>query len=336
MQEVIKEIVKRIEKMKKEEKVFVAYHFDVDGCASASIMWRILQKIGVMADFSPVTRGFEQIAVDRIRKSNPTKVLLVDYVPGDDFAGFLEKYQTEIIDHHTHEKHLEKFDYFTSVDYNVHFSVSYLLSLAAKELKIKDVAWLGEAGAFWDKCLEGTEFFKENVYKDEIDNMLPFNLIISLTQTKGSEKLFQTFNESSSINEAIEKIKAIDDYKRAKEIFDSELREIKFTKKSYSDVMLNIYWVKTKFKHIRIYVDYITYTTSGTHVFVLDENIRFKLSFRTSLDINLEKIIKELAQEDKNFGGGGHAQACGAMLKNENVEELLNNFIKKYRAAMLT
>jgi nanoRNase/pAp phosphatase (c-di-AMP/oligoRNAs hydrolase) len=100
--------------------------------------------------------------------------------------------------------------------------------------------------------------------------------------------------------------------------------------------MLNVYWIKTKFKHIRIYVDYITYTTPGTHVFVLDESIRFKLSFRTSLDINLEKIIKELAKEDKNFGGGGHAQACGAMLKNENVEELLNNFIKKYREAMLT
>lgn len=331
MQKAITELKKRLERLKNEENVLVVYHFDVDGCAAASILWRIFQQQNVISDFFPATRGFEQIVADKIKRKNPSKVILVDYVPGPEISGFLENYNTEVLDHHTHEEFLEKFDYFTSVDYGTSMSISYLLSVAAEELGIPNVKWLGHIGAYWDKTLEKTEFFKENIYSDEINNMMPFNLVVSLTQTKGSEKLFQILNESASLDEALERVKSNEDYVRAKELFDEELRDIKFSRKYLSDIKLSMYWVRTRFKHIRIYVDYITYTTAGTHIFILDETSRFKLSFRTSLNINLVDIIRELASEDKNFSGGGHPQACGAMLKNENIEELLNKFIEKYR-----
>lgn len=328
---VTEEIIKRIEKLKNEEKIFIAYHFDVDGCASASILWRILQGFGLLTEFCPVTRGFEQVAMEKIRKSEPSKVLLVDYVPGEDFVRFLEKYNTEVMDHHTHEDFLEKFEYFTSADYELNDSISYLLSMAAENLGVKKVKWLGHIGAFWDKCLESTEFYREGAYREDMEKMLPFNLLVNLTQIKGSERLFQVLNESSDMEEALEKIKEIDDYKRAKKIFEDESKDIKFSRKYYSDIKLSIYWVKTRFKHIRMHVDFITYTTPGTHVFVLDENTRFKLSFRTSLNINIQKIVKEITKENKNFSGGGHPQACGGMLKSENIEELLSTFIEKYR-----
>lgn len=331
MQKTVDEIKKRIEKLKDEEKVFVAYHFYVDGCASASILWRILKKYGVMCEFSPVTRGFEQMTIDRIKKSEPSRVVLVDYVPGDDFIAVLKSYNAEIIDHHTHEKELEQFDYFTSADNKVEASVSYLLSLVAKKIGVKDVTWLGKLGAFWDKCLESTEFFRENIYKDEMEKFLPYNLLICFTQTKGSEKLFQILNESATLEEAEEKIKGSDDYRRAKEAFDNELKDIKFSRKYFSDIKLNIFWIRTKFKHIRIFVDCITYTTPGTHIFVLDEGTRFKLSLRTSLEINLVDLVRELAAENKDFNGGGHPKACGAMLRNDNLEELMDAFIEKYR-----
>jgi oligoribonuclease NrnB/cAMP/cGMP phosphodiesterase (DHH superfamily) len=257
--------------------------------------------------------------------------VLVDYVPGDDFTAFLKNYKTEIIDHHVHEKHLEQFDYFTSADYKLEFSISYLLSLAAEKLGVKDVKWLGRIGAFWDKCLEGTEFYVENIYKDEINNLLPFNLLVSFSQTKGSERLLTMLNESSDIEEAMSKIRESDDYRRAKETFENELKDIKFSRKYFSDIKLSIFWVRTKFKHIRIFVDYITYTTPGTHIFVLDESSRFKLSLRTSSDVNLVDLVREIAAEDKNFSGGGHPKACGAMLRNENIEELLDKLIEKYR-----
>lgn len=331
MQKTVKELVKRIKEALDSKNLFVIYHFDIDGCASASIFWRILEKEKVHASFCPATRGFEGIAMDKIEKVNPDKIILLDYVPDGEFHDFLKKYKTEIIDHHSYEERLEVFSYFTSAKFEVGASLSYLMHKAAEKFNIKDTLWLGRLGSFWDKCMEHTEFYYEGVYSKEMAEMLPFNLIVNLSQIKGSEKMFELMNRHKDFRDALEDLKKMEDYQRAKEIFDSESKEIEFSRKSYPDIFLNIYWIKTRFKHMRIYVDYITYLSSGTKVFVLDENTRFKFSIRTSLKINLIEIINTLKKEYKNLRGGGHKQACGAMLMGEEVDEFLESFIEEYK-----
>jgi single-stranded DNA-specific DHH superfamily exonuclease len=330
-EEVIKKLKNRIEKLKEKENVAVVYHFDVDGCAAASLLWRYFQKHNITSKFFPATRGFEAVTTERISKFAPDKIILVDYIPGDELIRFIRNYDAEFIDHHVHEEHLEIFDYYTTADDSFSAAISYSLTKAMEELDINNINWLGKVGSFWDKTLELTDEYYDGIYEKEIEDMLPFNLVVNLSHTKGSERLFEVFNMSSSFEEAIEKIKDTDDYHRASEIFKKEYREIEFSRKEYPNLQLSIYWVRTQFKHIRIYVDYISYLKKGTKIFVLDENIRFKFSFRTSLDINLIDIIREMHLENDKFSGGGHPQACGAMLNGENVEEIISLFIDKYK-----
>ena len=330
MQETIKEIKKRIEKVFDKEKVVVIYHFDIDGCASASLMWRILQKNHKEATYIPATRGYEAMIARKIKKENPDKVVILDYVPSDELVNFLKNYDAEIIDHHKHEERLEKLDYFTSSDFEIGASLSYLLFKVAEKFEISNVSWLGYLGSFWDKCMESTEFYKKGIYQEKVDELIPFNLVVSLTRNRGSEKMLQLMNKSSSLDEAFENLEEIDDYHRAKKLFEHELRSIMFSKKNYPELQLDIYWVKTKFKHIRIYVDYITFSNEGSFLFILDEISRFKFSFRTSLELSMLNIVLQLKEKFENFKGGGHLKACGGLLDSQNVEELLSEFLKLY------
>ena len=179
----------------------------------------------------------------------------------------------------------------------------------------------------WDKLNEWSLKTKKNLWSH-------FNLVVSFSQTSGAARMVEIFNSSSSFEEAIDKVKSSQTYISAKKIFDEEFKNIKFSRKSYPDIKLNIYWVNTRFKHMRVFVDYITFLNLGTNIFILNEITKFKFSFRTSLDINFVEIIREISKENLDFSGGGHPKACGAMLFNENVEELLDVFIKKYKKAI--
>ncbi|MDD5182281.1 MAG: DHHA1 domain-containing protein [Candidatus Nanoarchaeia archaeon] len=331
VQKAITELKKRIEQLREKQNIAVVYHFDVDGCASASLLWRYFELNHISAKFFPATRGFEIVTIERITKFQPDKIVLVDYIPGQEMVEFLKSYDAEIIDHHMHEKHLEAFDYYTSADAGISAAVSYTISRAMEELGVRNIKWLGKVGSFWDKTMEQTEFYYDGVYEKELESMMPFNLIVGLTHTKGSEHLFEVFNKSSTFEDAIEAVTSLDDYKKAAQIFKEELKEIEFSRKEYPQIKLCVYWVKTRFKHIRIYVDYITYRSPGTKLFILNENVRFKFSIRTSLGINLVELVRDISKEYKNFSGGGHPQACGAMLVGENIDDVLNDFIEKYK-----
>ena len=224
MQKTIAELKKRIEKLVDKQNIAVVYHFDVDGCASASLLWRFFEINHISAKFFPATRGFEIVTIERITKFQPDKIVLVDYIPGNEMIEFLKSYDTEILDHHTHEKHLEIFDYYTSADKGVTAAVSYAIAKTMQEIGLKNVEWLGKVGSFWDKTLEQTEFYYDGIYEKELDAMMPFNLLVGLTHTKGSEHLFEAFNKSSSFEEAIEAVTMLDDYKKAAEIFKTELK----------------------------------------------------------------------------------------------------------------
>jgi oligoribonuclease NrnB/cAMP/cGMP phosphodiesterase (DHH superfamily) len=322
----------RIKFLLKHKTITIVNDYDIDSCASASILWRILESNGIKVEHITLSKGFENIIAEKIKKRNPERIVIVDYVPSREFMKQINGIPTTILDHHQHEDFLENVDYYTTTDYcDLYAALSYWLYHIAKAFGVKNVEWLGRLGCFWDKCMENTEFFEEGVYKKEMEKMLPFNIMTSYSQIKGASKMVSIFDESSSFEEAYEKVISHPDYMHAKKVFEEELREVMSSRKSFPNIKLNIYFVKTKFKHIRVYVDYITYQSEGTNIFVLNENTRFKFSFRTTLDINLVEILRELSKEFPNFSGGGHKKACGAMLKGENVEELLDAFIKKYK-----
>ncbi|MCD6575728.1 MAG: DHH family phosphoesterase [Nanoarchaeota archaeon] len=325
----------KIKSLTKYNEVVIVNDYDIDSCASASILWRILKKNGVNVKHITLSKGYEEIIAQKLKKMNPEKIVIVDYVPGRKFIDELSDMNITILDHHMHEEFLEKVDYYTTMDYiDLYAALSYWLYHAAKDFGIKNVEWLGRLGCFWDKCMENTEFYEKDIYKKEMEKMLPFNIMTSFSQTKGASKMVEIFDSSSSFEEAYEKVISDYDYIHAKKVFDEELQDVMFSRKAYPDIKLNIYFVKTRFKHMRVFVDYITYQSEGTQVFILNEITRFKFSFRTTLDINLVEILRKLAKKFPNFTGGGHKKACGALLFGENVEELLNEFIKEYKKAI--
>jgi single-stranded DNA-specific DHH superfamily exonuclease len=326
----LSEIKKRLKDATKFTNVAVVYDFDIDGCTSAALLWRFFMKENVNAKYYPTTRGFQNVTMERIRKQNPDKIITVDHVPDEELTDFLANYNLSVLDHHPHIARFEKVDYVTAHDHGIGGSMGYVL-FKALEKELKDVDWIVKLGLFWDKAFEGTEFYEEGIYRRDLEKYLPFNLVASFTQVRGAEKVFEVLKESSSFEEADEKIRKLDDYKNAKETFDNELKEIKFSRKSFPDIKLDIYWMKTKFKHIRVYVDYITFSKEGTNIFVLNEVTQFKFSFRTAFNIDFLKVIAEVNKEFPSFTGGGHAKACGAVLRNEQVEEVLSKFIEAYK-----
>ncbi len=331
MQKIAAKVKEKLEKIMDHKNIVVVYHYDLDGCVSAAILWRVFKKHNINAEFFPATRGYDSITINKIKSHGFDKIVFVDYFPRKDYANELKDYNVSVIDHHQHEDYLEIFDYLTTADYGNDVAISYTLSKVAEGFGIKNLSWLAFIGAYWDKVLEKTEFYKKGIYKEKIDNLLPFNLVASLTQTKGSIKVFEILKSASSLEDALEKIKELDDYRKANEIFKEERKKINSTRKQYPKLMLEIFFLKTKFKHMRIHVDYITFTEKGTFVFILDEKIRYKFSFRTSLDINLLKVIKNLSNRIPYFGGGGHIKACGGLLDDTDLNSFLEKFIEEYK-----
>jgi hypothetical protein len=332
MQKAITVLKEKIASLLKFKKVTIVSDYDIDSCASASILWRILKKNNVDVEHVILSKGIENIVLEKIKKMNPEKIVIVDYVPGKDFAREIKNYPVTVLDLHEHEKYLDDVDYFTTTDYSKKYAaLAYWLYVVSKEYDIINIEWLARLGCFWDKCMENTEFDIDDVYRKEMDIMLPFNLIVSFSQTRGASKMVEIFSSSNSFEIALENAKASTEYIQAKRVFDDELKNVMFSRQAYPDIKLNVYWVRTKFKHMRVFVDYITFTTIGTNVFVLDEANRFKFSLRTSLEINLVEIIRAISKIIPEFSGGGHNKACGAMLFNENVENLLNVFIEEYK-----
>ena len=320
--DILKEIKKRIERI--ENEAFIIYHFDVDGVASASCIWRVLKKKYINAKFEPITNGWEDVVIEKIKKHNPKQIVFLDYTP-ERIKEKIKDYQVIIIDHHEIEELPKSFDYFTSSKYEKGFAISYLISKTVEKFYDIECDWLGFLGSYWDKCLEKTEYWKENAYKKYMEKFLPFNLIVSLTKIKGSIRLLKIFNESNSLKEAREKVIESIDYKKAKEIFEEERKKIKIEKRNG----IKIIYLKTKFKHIRIYVDYFTFTEPGTYIFVLKENGRTKFSFRSNK--NILKIIKRIEKEVEGFSGGGHENACGGMLKDENENIVIEKFVNYFK-----
>jgi len=330
MQTFMKLLYQKLEELK-GKKVILLYHFDVDGCSSASILHRIFKKLNLLHKSMPITRGYEKSIASKIKQKDIDKIILVDYVPHKDFVPFLKEYNTLIIDHHRHENFLEVLDYLTSEDYGSNIAISYTLFKLAKDYyNIFNIEWIAKVSSFWEKCIEFTEFYEEDIYLKKIDEYLPFNILTNFTALKGSKLLTNILDESSSIEEALEKIERTHDYQKAFLTFKEEIKIIEASKKSIPELKIDIYSLKTKFKHIRIYVDYISFKSKGTTIFILDEKIDLKFSFRTFLDIDLEKIVKKIASENPNFSGGGHKTACGGILKGNNLNSILNRFIELY------
>ena len=331
MQKIIEKVKKKLEEVMKHKNIAVIYHYDLDGCVSAAILWRLFKKRGINAEFFPATRGYDDITLGKIKTRDFDKIVFVDYFLREKYANELKDYNVSVIDHHQHENYLDIFNYITTADYGNDVAISYTLSKTAEVFGIKNLGWLAFIGAYWDKVLEKTEFYKEGIYKERINELLPFNLVASLTQTRGSEKVFEILKISSSLEDALERIKELEDYRKASEIFREERAKINSTRKQYPNLKLEIFFVKTKFRHMRIHVDYITFTEEGTFVFVLDEKIRYKFSFRTSLDINLLDIVRNLSKEIPYFGGGGHIKACGGLLEDSDFDDFLKKFIEEYK-----
>ncbi len=335
MQEALQKLKEKIDSILEYNRVLIINDYDIDSCASASILWRILRMNNIEVEHLTLSKGIENKIIEKLKEKNPEKIVVVDYVPTKELTEELKNFSTTILDHHTHEEHLNVLDYYTTSDFDVKYAaLSYWLYLISKEYEIKNVEWLAELGCFWDKCMENTEFYEENVYSKKMDKMLPFNIFASYTQTIGAERLVQLFNNSSDIEEALDNIKNTKGYEKSFETFKHELGFIEASKKEYPEIKLNIFDVNTKFKHMRVFVDYITYQNEGTHIFVLNEIIRYKFSFRTSLEINLVKIIRNLSEKIPEFGGGGHPKACGAMLKSNKIENFLEEFLKEYKKAI--
>ncbi len=320
LKRILDEIEARIRKFA-NSTISLVYHYDVDGVASAALVARILLKMNV--NFKPIAveRGkAEEIAVERIKEYG-LPVLFLDYVPSEKAATELKGMDVTIIDHHIHERYLDRFDYFTSADIEPGYALSYLIYKVAQRYKVAS-EYIALAGCFWDKGLEKSEF--EYSYEELFERLLPYNLLVSFKQVRGAEILFHIFLECKEEKEAMERIRKLRLYNEALRTFQRELKRMKPEKRDGVWVL----FIKTKFKHIRIYVDYFTFKYKGTFIFAIKEDHRYKLSFRTNEEINLHKIVKKLVEEFDEFTGGGHKYACGGLLRSKEIEPLITRFVE--------
>ncbi len=322
LKQILDEIRKRLDKI--EDDALIVFHYDIDGVSSASIVWRVLKKKMIHAKFEPITNGWEKIVIEKIKKHNPRQIVFLDYTPNEDMVREIKDYNVVIIDHHEEQKIPKNLDYFTSAKIEKGYAISYLICKTAKKFYDIDCNWIGFVGSYWDHCLEKTEW-KED-YEKLIDKLIPLNLVVTFTRIKGSIRMLKIFNESSSLEEALKKTKELDDYKKAWKVFKDEIRSFKEIKRDG----VGIIYLKTKFKHIRVFVDYFTFKSKKTYVFVLKEKNRTKFSFRSNKKIFW--ILKKIEREVPNFSGGGHDYACGGILRDDKEEIVIEKFVKYFKS----
>lgn len=332
-------------------KLFIVYHFDVDGFCSAALFYHALKEKCkfVFVPCPPALPSFASELKKDIELESPDALVFVDIQVNpraDEFGGMDIK--TLVMDHHeppadfSSESVIHVNTHFFSKKYYPASKLVYDYFEKAGYNNVKKYKWLAGVGTVSDK---GGEEWKEFI--DEIYNEHP-----SLKREKG---LYGFESELGEIGKRLTSAITYYGRTRADTVMDiiagtespDELLESKELKvlndriqakvmkavkhfKEKSESHGTVVFCKSADKQLKSITATILSMEEPDNVFVIysiNKSYVFFSMRHSSSRINLSKMLKRISNEIPGMKAGGHAGATGGVLKKKFFEKFKNSVI---------
>ena len=326
-------------------KCLVAYHSDMDGVVSASILLKYFEEKG-FREYESIPLAVETHERVLKRAKNFDYVIILDV----DLSFMKEKLvslgkRMLIVDHHPPRQDLNSRNILyinPRLQKDVYQPVSYLMYKLLRKLMKKDVSWLAAIGTVADygfeDCMDLLKKFvrtrkKENLWKTKMGKLviklngalaiLGFEKFLNILVNSGNLKELET---NLAIQKASEEYFKI--YENCKKVFWRNAR-------IYEDVGLIVSFLPVRKRVISSSLATEISVKNPKKVIVIYRKIDGKcvVSARyQGKDIDLGKLMEKCAKGLN--GGGGHRNAAGATLRWEKrkiFEERLVEFLRVHR-----
>lgn len=328
------ELTQLREILEKSQNPLFLFDNDGDGLCSFMILKKSLDR-----GKGFLIKSFPELSVDYIRKAdefNSDLIVVLDY--GLISKEFIESAQEKnleivVIDHHDVPK-IPETSFFTS--YPTKEPTSYICQ---KIFNQKKTEWLSLIGCISDVYLPE---FHENVTKDfpELTNGKTDPLDMLFATEIGKIAMMMNFGLKDTTTNIMKMIRFIESCNSPQD-FLSESKENKYLHEKYSKSMEFLRKISSKAKEqdnvvLLEYAGAISMSSELSNI-LLQQNknklilVIYKKEGNCNVSMRgkkskiiLEKIIKELP----NITGGGHAEACGARVPTENLEQFKEMIMK--------
>lgn len=336
-------------------KIFLVYHFDVDGFCSAVLFYHALKDKCkfVFVPCPPALPSFASELKKDIELESPDALIFVDIQVNprsDEFGGMQIK--TLIMDHHEPPA---DFNSDSVIHVNTHFfSKKYYPAsklvydyFEKAGYGIKKYKWLAGVGTVSDKGGDEWKEFIDDVYKEypllkkekdiygfeselgEIGKRLT-SAILYYGRTR-ADTVMDIIAGTDSPSELLEskELKSLNDKIQAKVM--KSIKHFKEKAETHGTVVFN----KSADKQLKSITATILSMEEPDKIFVIysiNKSYVFFSMRHSSSKINLSKMLKRISKEIPGMKAGGHAGATGGVLKKKFFEKFKNsviNYVKK-------
>jgi single-stranded DNA-specific DHH superfamily exonuclease len=342
----MKEAVKFLNDIKKEDETLVIFNNDGDGICSCALIAKFLQKTGRKKPYyisQPMP--MDKNLVQRIKTTLPNKIIFLDLVV-DQQEDIVKKIRSFadilIVDHHQITSNLNgktivhfnprftNSKTYTSTTYNVYKICSDILDLS-------NDLWIAIVGVISDYALEDSmdiiEIAKkkyhlpEDLRKSQLSQFS--NMIFAARATKelSCEQMVDIFAKSEDLNN-FQSTDGFGKMLRSYQIIEEEIASIMVDaennlKKQNHTILYN---VKSKYNLDAVISTKISERHMDKLVIVYSKaGSRYKISARNQKkNLNAGRIM-QLATKDLRASGGGHEAAAGAVVDEKDWEKFLEN-----------
>jgi single-stranded DNA-specific DHH superfamily exonuclease len=336
-------------KLKKEDRVAVISHTDLDGIASAVFLNIILRSKGIkpeIIEFIDYGEGGLKKLRPALEKRGINKVLFADMAiesaDREEFIRFKKDHDYFIIDHHPL---MEDFEYSKNIlkTESEDCSALTIFKLAEKIMGMRKWDWLVCSALISEysfKKKENLEFLRkkypeDNINRKEIYNNKPGRVArkikssliyckskgknirdIYLILLKGEQGLEKLENYGEEVEKEIQKY--IDEFEEKAEYYEGE----------------GLYWyeVEPEFRIGSVLANRLSDRNPKEVIILMrpDKNKKgiFNFNLRCQKEGDVNSLVRKAAKPFKEKSVGGHKAAAGARIKKEDVQEFKKRILR--------
>jgi len=327
--------------IKKEDKIAILTHDDLDGIASSIFLEKILEKKGFkpeLIEFLKIKPLMLKEKANELKEKGITKILMADIscesIDEENFQILKKEIDTLLIDHHPINPELKDKEKIIKTDSH-NCAAQIIFELGKEYLDVKEWAWLLCATMFAEFSYtkkENLEFMRQFYPELTEENIATSTPGVNARKMSNATLYFD--KDLHHVRQIILK-KNMEELNHAFEIIEEEINkateDFSKNKELFEDQKIYWYEFSPKFNIASVVATIISKMKTDYTIIVLTLGEKYtKVSARNqsgNKDMNL--LMKQGIKGLNNSSGGGHVKASAARFQTEDLEKFKRNILDK-------
>jgi single-stranded DNA-specific DHH superfamily exonuclease len=329
--------------IKESENIVVVFHIDTDGICSGVLMYHLIKKLGKdIAGAVPCVPTLPDAAVRRIISHEPDLVIFVDLAVDqrdDKVREIADNRRVVLIDHHPIHNDMNSSNIihmnpmFESEKY--YPASKYIYDI----FKLKEFDWIAAAGLLGDsgdsdwqdfvECIKKRYSIEGDLRKSEIgelDELVSSGRVVE--NMDGALAVFETLKKSKDVKDFLARSKQLKEWnKEVKKELKRAISRFEKNKEVVDDIVF--YNIRSRLRIASVLATILSMNYPDKTLLIYKtrgEVVKVHLR-RNDGKVDMGSTVKSAAKGLRNASGGGHRNAAGAQVMEEDFEEFKIRFM---------